>query len=234
MTDSIDRTRAIASSFDAAAAAYDAARPRLVPCLERLYGTAVGLMPFDEDAPIRVLDLGAGTGLLSQHLLAGFPNARLSIVDVAPAMLALARVRLAGAANAPKIVVADYAAAPLGGPYDAIVSALSIHHLEDLAKRALFRRCHDALAPGGIFANADQVAGPTAVLEAAYDRAWLAAAERAGATADEIAGARLRMKEDRPATLAAQLDWLANAGFRDVDCWFKDGRFAVYAGRKAG
>jgi tRNA (cmo5U34)-methyltransferase len=123
--------------------------------------------------------------------------------------------------------------APLGGPFDAVVSALSIHHCDDAAKRDLFRRCHAALVPDGVFVNAEQVAGPTPALEAAYDRAWLAAARRAGATDAEIAGARTRMAEDRCATLAAQLDWLAGAGFADVDCWFKDGRFAVYAGRKA-
>ena len=89
------------------------------------------------------------------------------------------------------------------------------------------------MAPGGMFVNADQVAGPTKALEAAYDRAWLVAVRRAGATEEEIAGARTRMTEDRCAPLADQLGWLADAGFVDVDCWFKDGRFAVYAGRKA-
>jgi tRNA (cmo5U34)-methyltransferase len=233
MTDTSDRSGSIAASFDASAAVYDAARARLVPCFERLYAAAVGLLPFAEDAPIRVLDLGAGTGLMAARILASFPNARLRLVDVAGAMLALARVRLAGAAQVPEIVMADYASTPLGGPYDAIVSALSIHHCDDAAKRELFRRCHRALAPGGMFVNADQVAGPTKALEAAYDRAWLVAVRRAGATEEEIAGARTRMTEDRCAPLADQLGWLADAGFVDVDCWFKDGRFAVYAGRKA-
>jgi tRNA (cmo5U34)-methyltransferase len=232
MTHASDRSGSIAASFDASAAVYDASRARLVPCFERLYGAAVALLPFAEDAPVRVLDLGAGTGLLAARVLARYPNARLRLVDVAASMLALARVRLAVAAQAPEIAVADYAVAPLGGPYDAVVSALSIHHCDDAAKRDLFRRCHAALAPDGVFVNAEQVAGPTTALEAAYDRAWLAAARRAGATDAELAGARTRMAEDRCATLAAQLDWLAGAGFADVDCWFKDGRFAVYAGRK--
>ena len=233
MIDRTDRSRAIAAGFDASAAGYDAARARLVPCLERIYGTAVGLLPFADDAPVRVLDLGAGTGLLAARVLERYPRARLTLVDIAAAMLALARVRLAAAAHAPEIVVADYAVRELGGPYDAIVSALSIHHCDDAAKRDLFRRCRDALEPGGLFVNADQVAGPTPALEEAYDRAWLAAVHRAGATEDEIAEARIRMAEDRCVPLAVQLDWLAAAGFADVDCWFKDGRFAVYAGRRS-
>jgi tRNA (cmo5U34)-methyltransferase len=227
----IDRSGGTAATFDGSAAAYDAARTRLVPCFDRLYGAAVALLPFAEDASASVLDLGAGTGLLAMRVLAAFPKARLRLVDMAGAMLALARVRLAGAAHPPEIAVADYVRAPLGGPYDAIVSALSIHHWDDAAKRALFGRCRDALAPGGVFVNADQVGGPSAALEAAYDRAWLDGARRAGATAAEIAAMRARMKDNRCAPLAAQLGWLAEAGFDDVDCWFKDGRFAVYAGR---
>lgn len=232
MTDLTERARAIAAGFEASSGSYDSARTRLVPCLDRLYAAAVALLPFAEDASVSALDLGAGTGLLSARILAAFPKVRLRLVDVAGAMLALARVRLAGAAQPPEIVVADYARAPLGGPYDAVVSALSIHHCDHGAKRDLFARCRDALAPGGVFVNADQVAGPTAALEAAYDRAWLEGVRRAGATDAEIAAARARMKEDRSAPLAAQLDWLADAGFEDVDCWFKDGRFAVYAGRR--
>lgn len=49
---------------------------------------------------------------------------------------------------------------PTPRPWDAIVSALAIHHLDDAAKRELFARVHAALAPGGMFVNAEQVAGP--------------------------------------------------------------------------
>jgi tRNA (cmo5U34)-methyltransferase len=232
VTSGSDFSGAVAATFDGSAAAYDAARTRLVPCLDRLYGAAVALLPFAEDASAGVLDLGAGTGLLAMRVLAAYPKARLRLVDVGGAMLAVARVRLAGAAHPPEIAVADYARAPLGGPYDAIVSALSIHRCDDEAKRGLFGRCRDALAPGGVFVNADQVGAPTAALDAAYDRAWLDGVRRAGATEAEIAAARARRKEERYAPLAAQLGWLAEAGFEDVDCWFKDGRFVVYAGRK--
>ena len=41
-----------------------------------------------------------------------------------------------------------------------------------------------------------------------------------------------RMKDDKMATIAAQLNWLEEAGFRSVDCWYKSYNFAVYGGRK--
>jgi tRNA (cmo5U34)-methyltransferase len=39
------------------------------------------------------------------------------------------------------------------------------------------------------------------------------------------------MKHDRTATLADQLRWLGDGGYRDVDCACKHCMFAVYSGR---
>jgi tRNA (cmo5U34)-methyltransferase len=50
------------------------------------------------------------------------------------------------------------------GPFDAVVSALAIHHLEDARKRELFTEVHRLLVPGGIFANLDLVRSATAQL----------------------------------------------------------------------
>ena len=228
-----DRASTIAAGFDAAAPTYDAARARLVPCYQRLYLSALAVMPFPRDAAIEVLDLGAGTGLLAAWIVEAFPRARLTLVDIAAAMLDRARERLAGAETLPRIVAGDYAQGPLvGGPYDTVVSALSIHHCDDPAKRDLFARIFAALRPGGVFVNAEQVLGPTAAIEADYARAWLGEVRALGADEDEIAAAQERMKEDRCAPLEAQLAWLRDAGFVEVDCRFKDGRFAVYAGRR--
>ncbi|HEY1722485.1 MAG TPA: methyltransferase domain-containing protein [Magnetospirillaceae bacterium] len=232
-TAGVDRASVIAAKFDSSAATYDAARARLVPCFMRFYETVIALLPFSRDAAIDVLDLGAGTGLLAAWVAEAFPQAKMTLVDVAATMLERAKIRLASIAHTPTIVVSDYANAPLGGPYDAVVSALSIHHCDDDAKRALFKHVFAALRSGGVFVNAEQVAGPTPALDAEYERAWHADIRAAGASEEEIAVAEIRMHEDRCAPLDAQLAWLREAGFVDVDCRFKDGRFAVYSGRKA-
>jgi tRNA (cmo5U34)-methyltransferase len=228
----VDRASVIASKFDSTSATYDAARAKLVPCFMRFYATTVALLPFPRDKAIEVLDLGAGTGLLAAWVVEAFPQAKMTLVDIAAAMLERAKTRLAGIAHSPKIIVSDYANEPLGGPYDAVVSALSIHHCDDEAKRGLFKHIFAALRPGGVFINAEQVAGPTPALDAEYDRVWHIDIRAAGASEDEIAAGVMRMREDRCAPLDAQLSWLREGGFADVDCRFKDGRFAVYAGRK--
>jgi tRNA (cmo5U34)-methyltransferase len=147
-------------------------------------------------------------------------------------MLARARDRFAAAADRVRFVVSDYSEVPIDGCYDAIVSGLSIHHLADGDKRALFGRIHVALNQGGIFVNAEQVMGPTPEAESRNRATWLRQVRERGLTEDDLAAALERMKHDRMTPLEVQLRWLIEAGFRDVDCVYKSWMFAVYCGSK--
>ncbi|MBS1186898.1 MAG: methylase involved in ubiquinone/menaquinone biosynthesis [Burkholderiaceae bacterium] len=223
---------AIRSGFDASSGSYDQARRQLIPCFDEYYGCALSLIPFQPDDSFRVLDLGAGTGLLSALVLERFPQAKLTLVDIAGAMLDKARERFAAAADHCEFVVADYASAPLPGQFDLVISALSIHHLTDALKRQLFQRVYAGLPSGGMFINADQALGATPELEQIYRDTWVGQVRNRGASDATLAAALERMKEDRMATLANQLAWLEEAGFRQVDCWYKNYSFIVYSGVK--
>jgi tRNA (cmo5U34)-methyltransferase len=217
--------------FERHAADYDAQRRRLIPPFDAFYGTAVAALDLAAPPLRRVLDLGAGTGMLSARVADAHPTAEVVLLDGSPAMLEQARATLGDRAS---YVTADLTDPLPAGPWTAVVSALAIHHLDDAAKRDLFIRVHAELGPGGVFVNAEQIAGPTAFFDERY-RAWHEQhARAAGSTAQEWEAAVERMRLDRWASVEHQLQWLRDAGFADADCLFKDHRFAVLVARRSG
>ena len=126
----------------------------------------------------------------------------------------------------------DYAREPLPGEYEAVVSALSVHHLDGTGKRELFRKVYGVLCSGGVFVNADQVLGSTPEIEARYREMWFRRVRERGVSEEDLAAALARMEEDKMSTLEEQKAWLEEAGFRQVDCPYKNYSFAVYGGYK--
>ena len=222
----------IQQAFDTAAPDYDRLRRTLIPCFDDFYGTAVEIVPFDRTAPLKVLDLGAGTGLYSGMLQAVFPNAEFTLLDLAPEMLEKAQARFDEIGKSPKILIGDYVETNFEGSYDLIVSALSIHHLSDVDKERLYQRIYGVLKPGGMFVNADQVLGSTTELEKLYRQQWLNSVRALGVSDLELSAALKRMEYDRMTPLTNQLNWLEAAGFQDVDCWYKNFSFAVFGGHR--
>jgi len=154
----------------------------------------------------RVLDLGTGDGRLLSLVRDRHPGAGAIGLDSSEPMLARAAERFGGD---PLVELrAHELSVPLRetGRFDAVVSGLAIHHLEDSRKRELFAEVHALLAPGGVFANLDLVSPPSARLHERFRR-------EIGRVEDD--------PSDRLAGLSAQLDWLSEAGFGEVDCHFK-------------
>lgn len=214
------------------AATYDQPRRRLVPCFDAFYGTAAELVA--RASPVsnpRILDLGAGTGLLAEQVLARTAAASVTLLDRSPDMLDRARLRLAS--YSPEIIVAGFDAELPENRFDVVVSALAIHHLDDEAKRSLFGRIHRSLTPGGLFVNAEQIQGADAREQALFEATHLDGARRLGSSESEIAEAVERMRIDLCAPLDVQLRWLGEAGFTRVGSYFHWFRFAVYAGWKS-
>jgi tRNA (cmo5U34)-methyltransferase len=105
-----------------------------VPRYDELQDAAVAAIPFQ---PKRVLELGIGTGETTKRILAAHPEAQITGLDSSPEMVFRARelvedVQLARMED------------PLpDGPWDLVISVLSVHHLTDDEKHLLFRRVRE-------------------------------------------------------------------------------------------
>ena len=106
------------------------------------------------DLPVAsVLELGTGTGETALRVRAGHPAARWVGIDSSEAMLARARERLPDA----DLRFQRLEDALPAGPFDLVVSALAVHHLDGAGKRELFARVAGVLRPGGYFVLGDVV-----------------------------------------------------------------------------
>jgi tRNA (cmo5U34)-methyltransferase len=221
----------IRQAFNKFAQDYDSQREYIIPDMRQYYGTAVWAMETAAQMPA-ILDIGAGTGLLSAFVLEKFPDARLTLMDISENMLDMARKRFATRPET-EYVVCDYSQSELGGPYDMVCSALSIHHLSPEDKRLLFKRIFTALKPGGMFVNADQADGENPYFQQRYLDYWndfLRSGPMTEAQHAEILKRRDTL--DRNEKLSLQLSWLAEAGYSDVDVVYKNRTFIVTVARR--
>lgn len=218
--------------FDKCAKDYDKDRKKLVPCFDEFYGTALSVIPFKEDEKIDILDLGAGTGLFSSMVLYRFPASRILLADISESMLEQAKTRF-GRDERVNYSVQDHKSLIDLEKYDLVISALSIHHLENHDKKTLFNKIFESLKPGGMFINADQALAPSPSGEAFYEKMWLSDVRENSISESSLEGAIERMKEDKNALLSEQMNWLEEAGFIEIDCWYKRFRFAVFEGKKS-
>lgn len=144
------RTRSRAA-FDAQAATYD--KSQQGDHARRLYTYVmceVARAVMDVSTP-RVLDLGCGTGALSEQMLAELPSCTLTGVDLSPQMVTCARARLAGRAE---ILLGDAESLSFhDDAFDLVVCNDSFHHYPN-PKRAAFHMWR-VLTPGGTLVLGD-------------------------------------------------------------------------------
>ncbi len=220
----------IKDTFNSIASKYDINRKKLIPCFDDFYPIAISLIR--KTSPIlNVLDIGAGTGLLTSFLLEKYGDANVTLIDMASEMMDIARTRFKDNKNI-KYIIGNYADYDFKDTFDAVISAMSIHHLPHEGKRKLFAKIYKRLKPGGIFVNAEQVLGSTETIESYYKKEWENLIRQNGLPEEDIAAWKERLKLDREATVEQQVHWLKEAGFINADCAYKYYKFAVIFGMK--
>ena len=226
---SLDRVR---EHFEQEAREFDELIVRLIPRYDEMIAAMIAAIPFALDKPIRVIDLGCGTGTVAARVKQQFPRARITCLDLAANMLELARAKLA-AFDGIDVEQGDFLTYQFKGPYDVAVSSLALHHLEtDSDKRSFYRRLFAALAPGGAFWTADAALGATRALNEMYMQKWKEYMRRTmseGAISERFAK---DSEEDHPAALACHFRWMEEAGFVEPEVVWKYFYCGVYGAHK--
>lgn len=200
-------------------------------------------------APRHIVELCPGNGDLASALLDRLPEARLLALDGSPAMLA--QTRATCAEHAERLDLGSFDLAETGwralkpAP-DAICSSLAIHHLDGAQKQRLFADLCAALRPGGVLVIAD-------LMRPEDSAGWKVAAEdwhrAVAARSQAIHGddrALRRFEElrwnyflwpddnaiDHPSSVAEHVEWLAGAGFRQVDVHWMLAGHAILSARR--
>ncbi|MEM7396498.1 MAG: methyltransferase domain-containing protein [Verrucomicrobiota bacterium] len=129
---------------------FSAAAPSYHACARVQAQIADDLMELlsDRPQPYIILDIGCGTGLLTERILARYPEARIDALDFSPAMLASAASRLTASPNL-RWIEADARHRDAGETYDLILSSSSLQWMEPVEET--FNHIVGQLKPGGAF-----------------------------------------------------------------------------------
>jgi len=194
------------------------------------------MLPFPRGSALRVLELGTGTGNLTQKLLDRFPQSIVVGYDVSAEMLARARAKLASARGRVQLHQSDISQVVFPGLFDAVISAIAVHHVPPPAKPILFHRLYAALRPGGVLVLGDAFQAATSALGERYRELTAEECEHQGVV-ETPAYVEYRSRNSQPSGgasthLQKYLHWMQQAGLSNVDCvWKHFSRAVVYGER---
>ena len=226
-------------------AAYDAKMEIMHPNRRKMAEIVGAILPFPRAAEITILDLGTGTGFLAAQLLEIFSRAQVLAVDGAGAMMQQAQARLGHKSQRLTWKICSFqelAHASDLPELNAVVSSFALHHLSAAEKLALYRALLPKLRAGGWLVNADILLASHADIEARFQtlrqlgiqqrlREQTGEEKSLPAIAAELAELE-QTDGDQPLQLDIDLNLLKQAGFRAVDCFWKETREAVWGGLK--
>lgn len=173
-----------------------------------------------------ILDLGIGSGQVTEIIFANIAEADIVGVDYSPAMLEIAQKRLHSFSKQYKLFQQDFVnVEKLSLPekqYQIAITVQALHHIYHQHKKNIFKYIYEILENNGIFLISDSVAIDTAYLSSLYITLWERLEEQANVRSGwsgEYYLQRLPQKSDYPATIEEHLHWLRDAGFH-ASCLF--------------
>ncbi|MBO1324082.1 dethiobiotin synthase [Acetobacter sp. TBRC 12305] len=158
---------------------------------EIAHALAAGAWPAHEaeHGPARILEIGCGTGLLTEQLHARWPQAEIVATDYSPRMVARARDRMAAFLpdrHRAMFHVMDATRPDVDGPFDVICGNMVLQWLENPAE--VLQKLAVLLAPGGLLGVSTLLGGTFAQWRAACAAEGAQAATPTYPNAKTVAG----------------------------------------------
>jgi len=183
--------------------------------------------------PLRILDLGCGTGNLTQKIKDHFPDVIIDAVDLSEDILHECMDRFATGSKI-NYLQADFKSMILTeGKYDLVMSSIAIHHIEDPFKLRLYKEIYKSLNKGGIFIFADQTRGITDEIYFKNIECWKEEALKLGSTEENW---NMWMAHQDAHDFHSPVGWhlenMKKAGFDEVDLLSKYLMWGVFWGKK--
>lgn len=118
----------------------------------------------ETSAPVfKILELGAGTGIITELLVSRYPKASIIAVEGAENMMAKAKTKGLLQKNDHRIqwVFADFSSPSwqkqVSGPFHLVVTMDSLHHLDHSRTKELYEEIYSTIQPGGYFFFSDHI-----------------------------------------------------------------------------
>jgi tRNA (cmo5U34)-methyltransferase len=207
---------------------YDKLIATLIPHYMDLIEAAADAVDIIARTVPTVVDLGTGSGALAQRIARVRAKARLIGIDSDASMLAAARHRLRGKIHA---IEEDFERVRFPR-CDVVSASFALHHIPNgHRKAAVYKRCFQALRPGGMFVSADCYLASSAVVRKHDRETWLNHLQGTYSRKKAENFLKTWAKEDVYFSLEREIQLLTEAGFAVEVTWRRDS-FAVLVGLK--
>lgn len=218
--------------YDKLSSSYTELISKCVPRYHEMLFNMFRYIP-ESSKPKRIIDLGCGTGNLTQQILDHFPDAEIHALDLSEEILEESRKRFSGVKNI-SFIKADFRQMDLEpDSYDLVMSSIAIHHITDPNKIRLYRDVFHALRNNGLFIFADQTRGITDEIYHKNIACWKEEALKLGSTEENW---KMWMEHqdahDHHSPVGWHLKELENAGFCQVDLLYKYLMWGVFWSKK--
>lgn len=205
----------------------------LQPNYNALIENIVHYIPYKNDQPLNILDLGCGTGNVTAEILKAYPNSKVCLVDFSEDFLNHAKERFAN--YDVSTVHSDFKNPDIyeKGKFDLVVSSIAIHHIDDEDKLSVYKLIHQSLKENGWILIGELIKSESPEMEMKFAEDYIRKIKETGESNETMVDDLFDLSHvDIPCSLFKQFKILEEAGFKGIDCLWKTWRHGVFCGKK--